>query len=195
MSDMKKLRILFYKTPWKLKAKYWLNWLISARTWSKYSHCEAWTAEEDKSICWPPAFTAHFMPIGSLCSGLQVYGKCWTATMRGDDNGTVVRDASGVLDHPERWVYFEIEVEAERYDTCIEIMKMAVENNNGYSKWDCLKFVSPIHFPQNDKYICSEFVIWILWWAGISKVNGIVSPGYIYKMLTKMGYEAKELAQ
>lgn len=175
-----KLRVIFYLTPWKPKLKYWLNWLISVRTWSKYSHVELQTPDDG-------------IGVGGTIQDYWDAGTCWTSTLRGKDNGTVSRPASEVLDHPENWHYIEFEIEEDRYDTVIEIMKMAVENNKGYSTWDCLKFISPIHFPDNDRYICSEFVIWILFWAGLSTKTGIVSPQRVHDILTEQGLKTKEL--
>lgn len=200
MRDTKKIRFLFYKTPWVLKLKYWVNWLISIRTLSKYSHCEAQTPDELGRFCKPMGeITGSFITDQGCTYTLYAprdipVGKCWTSTLRGEDNGTVCRDAAPVLKHPKNWIYFEIEVDAKRYDAVVKMMKAAVKNNKGYSNWDVLKFISPVHFPDNDRFICSEFVIWVLFWLDLSPTKGIVSPGYIYKMLIKMGCEAKELS-
>jgi hypothetical protein len=111
--------------------------------------------------------------------------------MRGEDNGTVKRDASGVLDKPRHWEYIEIEV--EHFDQMKLFMEHDVNENKGYSKWDLLKFVSPWHFDDKDRNICSEFCNNALFFGLILHKFGIVSPGKLHKMLTKLGYETKSL--
>ena len=198
----KRIRILLYKTP-KFKLKYLVNWLISIRTLSKYSHCEVWEADEDGEF-----FKMHQGTQGNVeCSDgpngtchatitLPIYewsflGTCYTSTMRGEANGTVKRDASKVLDHPEHWDYIEVEVEA--YQQMMLYMNNQVENNKGYSKWDILKFISPWHFADNKRNICSEFVNNALFFGLVIKGFGIVSPAKVYKKLKKLGYETKSL--
>jgi hypothetical protein len=114
--------------------------------------------------------------------------------MRGDDNGTVKRGASGVLDKPSHWEYIEIEMNKVNYDCMLHWMNAEVELNEGYSKWDLLKFISPLHFPDKDRNICSEFVNNALWWLQKGIKHGIVSPKAVHKKLTRLGYETKELA-
>jgi len=192
MGEKKKIRFLSYKTP-RFKWKYIINWLISIRTLSKYSHCEAWTTDEDGRFMDYASWWSHMAAREMKSDIKSPTGKCWTSTMRGKDNGTVCRDASGVLKHPENWVYFELEVGQINYDYMLEWMEEHVRDNKGYANWDVLKFISPIHFPDNKRNICSEFVNNALWWLQIGFKFDIVSPGYIYKMLIKMGYEAKDL--
>ena len=178
---MKKIRILGYVTP-GFKWKYRVNWLISAWTLSKYSHVEIWVANDigffDKSdwdYMWQPL------------------GTCYTATMRGEDNGTVKRDASLVLDHPENWEYIELEISDELYDKLIIWMDFQVANNLGYSKWDLLNFLSPIHLPDNRRNICSEFVGNALYVIRIFLVWGIITPKEVIKRLIAKGYKPKKL--
>jgi hypothetical protein len=113
--------------------------------------------------------------------------------MRGDDNGTRSADASLVLKHPERWDYMEIAVTDEQYELLRLIMAVDVEHNKGYAKWDILKFISPIHFPDNERNICSEAVNNWLVIIGILLEFGIVSPGKLYKKLIKAGYKVESL--
>lgn len=179
------IRALFYKTP-KFKFKYWVNWLISIRTMSKYSHCSIWTPKEDG-----------FFDDDFIVPKLTYYqGTCYTSTMRGDDNGTVKRDASLVLDHPERWEYVEIEMHSEFHKCIVEWMDEQVEANKGYSKWDILKFISPIHFPDTKRNICSEFVNNALCVSNVFGEDGwgIISPKAVLKKLLKCGYKVRSLS-
>jgi hypothetical protein len=184
---MKKVRILLYKTP-KFKWKYIVNWLISIRTWSWWSHIEIWTTGTDGDFAYPPQ-----NPRTDWAYEKGFYGTCWTSTMRGEDNGTVKRPANEVLDHPENWDYIEIELEDHKYDNLITLMQIEVEGNEGYSKWDLLKFISPIHFPDNDRNICSEFVDYMLFQVDIFRKYGIVSPGKVAKKLIRLGCKVGSL--
>lgn len=181
MSNQKYIRVLFYVTP-KFKWKYWVNWLISIRTLSWYSHCEIWTPDENDRF----TMAGNNRP-------MDYWGTCWTSTMRGEDNGTVKRPANEVLDHPENWDYIEIELEDHKYDNLITLMQIEVEGNEGYSKWDLLKFISPIHFPDNDRNICSEFVDYMLFQVDIFRKYGIVSPGKVAKKLIRLGCKVGSL--
>lgn len=184
---MKKIRVKLYKTPWKLKMKYFFNWLISIRSLSKYSHIGIWTPDDDGN------FQGDLRTDIGDAIGLFIFGKCWTATMRGKDNGTVVRDASKVLKHPGNWDYIEIEIDDWDYETLIEIMQAQVNINGGYGTWDILKFVLPIHFPDDGRYICSEFVNNMLCRIDVITGCGIVLPSIVAKKLTKKGYKIQSL--
>jgi hypothetical protein len=179
---MKKIRVLFYVTP-KFKWKYRINWLISLWTRSKYSHCEIHTpdANEQFGVMW---VDGHY----------EAFGDMYTSTMRGDHNGTVKRPASEVLDKPEHWEYIEVEACDSGYAYMVHWMDDAVACNKGYSMWDLLKFASPIHFPDNNRNICSEFCNDALWYILCDWKGGIISPKKLHKKLSKLGYETKELA-
>ena len=181
---MKKIRLACYKTPWQAKLKYWVNWLISLRTLSPYSHVEFWTADDTP-------FTRHYNVSGSLST--QYLGTMWASTMRGEDNGTVKRDASGVLKHPKNWHYIEIEIDDFDYEYFLAILDLEVQHNKGYAKWDILKFISPIHFNDSERNICSELCNNMLVLIDVLTGKGIISPGKLVKKLTKLGYTIKEL--
>jgi hypothetical protein len=72
-------------------------------------------------------------------------------------------------------------------------MTIEVENNIGYGTWDLLKFVSPVHFEDSKRNICSEFCNNMLVFIKILKKLGIVSPGKLHKKLIKLGYKTKSL--
>ena len=167
---MKKIRVLFYKTPKKLKLKYIFNYLINLRTWSKYSHVELWT-QDFKDLPF-------------------IHGTCWTSTMRDKDSGTVKRDADSVLCHPENWDYKEITMFDRQYDSIMVYMEKEVLHNEGYSKWDILKFLSPWHIDDTSRNICSEFVNNALVAGRILYDSGIVSPG---KVNSKLEDEHEEI--
>lgn len=185
---MAKIRVIFYKARWG--DKHWLDnaistwtWLISAknRKVGPYSHVEIWT----------PQSTGLFKRSnGSEYNGhsrkirYKPVGTCWTSTMRGKDNGTVKRPASEVIQNPKRWDCCEIEVTDGTFSELSYWMGDEVDNNMGYSKRDILKFLSPIHFPDDTRNICSEFVNDALAGCDIIKGMGIVSPRRLaYKLI------------
>jgi hypothetical protein len=185
--EKKKVRILLYRTPWKLKLKYWVNWLISIRTLSKWSHIEIWTPDENGEFI-------PYVTMGDMGGYMQPVGTCYTSTMRGDHNGTVSRDASGVLDFPEHWDYIELELTKREYAFLMWMMNGAVEENNGYAMRDIWKFIiGDLHRPDNSRYICSEFVNDMLCSIGILKGWGIISPIAVAKKLLKLGCKVKSL--
>lgn len=185
MSEQKYIRALFYITP-KFKWKYIINWAITIWTWCWYSHCELWTPNEKGQFVHPTVYTWCLKPSDR-------YGTCYSSTMRDDDNGTRSADASLVLKHPENWCYFEIAVTDEQYALLVTWMEYQVKRNKGYGKWDLLKFIMPIHFPDDLRNICSEFLNNGLCTIAILKDWGIINPKKAYKKLIKAGYKAKPL--
>jgi len=159
---MKKMRIWLYKTQWKLKKKYFVTQLISIRTLSKYAHIELEDVET---------------------------GLMYTSTMRDEDNGTVVRPSSTVLRHPEHWDCIEFDVTPKQYDVLIWWLNKKVAANKGYSKWDILKFVSPVHFPDNLRDICSEIVNNSCVIVRVIDGFGIPSPAKAAKKFVKKGHK------
>ena len=195
---MKKARILFYKTP-KFKFKYLVNWLITIWTWCWYSHCEAWTVDKKGRFYMGQGATngisvGYTEWVGDEQITIPLWtGTCWTSTLRDKANGTVKRDASKVLTHPKNWVYFELELTDLQYTLLEFIMNKAVENNKGYALWDLLKFLSPIHFEDSNRNICSEAVNNWLVAIGVLLGGGIISPKALFKKLIKLGLKPKEL--
>jgi hypothetical protein len=181
---MKTIRALFYVTP-RFKWKYWVNWLISIRTMSKYSHCELWI----------PDGAFFFKTVSQVLNpdDAGFAGTTYSSTMRGKSNGTRKQDASLTLKHPEHWHYIEIPVGEVNYKYMISWMELQVKNNKGYAKWDILKFVSPIHFPDDERNICSEFCNNALWWAQKGLKHGIISPKALLKKLLKLGLKVRPL--
>ena len=178
---MKHIRVLNYKYTGK-----WLNWSISIWTglFNKgtppYSHSEIWFHREDrfKSKVDETVFT----------------GECFTSTMRGDVNGTVLRSAYMVVKHPERWEYFEISVEDNVYDQVYTKAKTAALANEGYDKPALLSFFFPVRFGSGVKDICSEVTYRALCWAGIFKKPAMPSPRRQARWLMDLGYEIHQLA-
>ena len=189
---MKKLRILLYKTPWQLKLKYLVNHLISIRTLSKYSHIETWVPDVNGNFIevvpqGNPQFSDCPPPIKRYA------GTAYTSTMRGEDSGTVKRDASKVLIHPANWDFIEIEVTEKQYEVLIWWLDMKVSANKGYSKRDIMKFLVPIHFDDYQREICSELINDGLVVIQVILGFGIFSPGKVAKKLIKQGNKVKSL--
>lgn len=196
-----KMRIIFYKAKWgdgsfiDNAINTW-TWLISAknREVGDYAHVEVWTANEDGN--YEKQANAYYQGgQWNYCIPNNAHmGTCWTSTMQGEDNGTVKRPASEVLKHPDRWDVCEVEVPAGyKYECGMNWMKAAVINNKGYSKWDIIRFISPIHFPDNDRNICSEFVNNALYYMGVWDKWGIVSPRRLAYKLKQAGYKIEPL--
>ena len=162
MSEKHKMRIWLYKTQWKPRKKYFVTQLISIRTLSKYSHIEI--EDVDCHVC-------------------------YTSTMRDEDNGTVVRDSGIVLRHPAHWDYIEFEISQMQYNVLIWWLDQKVAANKGYSRWDIMKFISPIHIQDVLRDICSEIVnngcVVIMVIDGF----GIPSPAKVAVKFVKKGHK------
>lgn len=158
---MKKVRVWLYKTQWQFKKKYMVSQAISIRTLSKYSHIEIEDVET---------------------------GLCYTSTMRDEDNGTVVRDSAIVLRHIKHWHCIEIEVGEMQHKMLFWWLQQKVDANKGYSTRDILKFISPVHFPDNLRDICSELINNGCVIIGLIFGFGIVSPAKVAKKLVKQGH-------
>ena len=178
-----KLRVLFYRAE---RDGHWLDDGISL--WTKlfnwktkpYSHCEIW---------WPDAdgrFVSEIDPSVHL-------GVCFTSTMRGTANGTVVRKAYTVLTHPSRWDYCEIEVPDDMAWEAINWACFAAANNQGYDKLQILGFFFPWRFGSADQNICSEAVGKFLYRSGVLNSQKVLSPRRLSRQLETMGYRAKAL--
>ena len=176
---MKTIRLLNYKYTGKP-----LNFAISAYTklfnWNTppYSHSEIW---------FPGSASDCFV------DSLGFHGSCFTSTLRGKVNGTVIRPASQVLTHPSRWEFFEIPVEDTVYDQVYTKARAAALANEGYDKPACLSFFLPVRFGSGSRDICSEVTYRALCWAGIFSKPAMPSPRRQAKWLMALGYEPKQL--
>ena len=91
--------------------------VISIWTWAlnpftpRYSHMSVWLPRENGGQFEMLDFIYH--------ATNRFYGTCYTSTMRGDENGTVSRPASGVFTHSERWDYIEFEVTDESFEVAM----------------------------------------------------------------------------
>jgi len=125
--------------------------------------------------------------------------KAFTSTMRQGMAGTVIRDANGVLIHPERWDIMEISVEKIDLRCAIAWAQWQRDNNKGYNKKTIANFFNPFRPTQkpknNEPNICSVAVQGFCWQACIFKVWRIWSPIKLWWKLTKLGYKTKPLVQ
>jgi len=213
---MKKFRVLFYKA--KFGDKKWIDDGISIYTtfWNvlglafepklawqvfrrRYSHVEIWLPDEGGFFvkCISTGWIAKHDNDKVIISK-EICGQCFTSTMRGDDNGTVIRPASEVLTHPERWDYIEI---IEPYDHVYkEAVKWAyqqVHRNQGYNKRTILDFFNPFRRTRksgkDEKNICSVAVEGFLWKLGMFENWMIWSPVKLWWKLYKQGRKTKSL--
>jgi len=156
MSDTVPVRELWYINKKKL-----LNRAIAAATWlpnpdtEPVSHCEIWE----------PDAVHGFMVNHPTSTWLnKPAGQCWTSTTRGDANGTVVRPAAGVLDHPGNWYCTEHRVDKIAFRTAQAKASYRVAANKGYSWRDLSRYVMPLWMlkktgmADNGREICSEHV-------------------------------------
>ena len=172
-----KIRELYYRAA---KDKHWLDNGIS--TWTKifnwgtgpYSHAEIWWPDEGE-------FKEHAFVDD------EYIGECFTSTMRGKDNGTVIRPAREVLKHPERWDYIEREVPDDIAREAIHNARVAARNNQGYDKACIAGFFLPWRIRSKDKDICSEIAQKFLVWIKIFPKYKVWSPRRLSKRSVSKG--------
>jgi len=194
---MKKIRILFYKS--KVGDGHWIDNGISL--WTKlfnwrtknYSHVEVWWANEKGNFEEPEVDDA-YDPTGKWV----FVGQCFTSTMRGKENGTVIRDASEVLKNPGRWDVAEIEIVSTfRIGRAKLYAELEAKENKGYDKLCIADFFNPfrrwIRLHAKDKNICSEAGDKFLLWCGIFCKLTQPSPRRLSRKLIEKGYKIRPL--
>ena len=164
---MKKYRVIMYKAKWfddSIVDNVIDTWTMLVNlpyvTWrEKFNLKEVW-----RFVKWCYAhveiWTPHYNSPREPRHSDWWNGECWTSTMRGDDNGTVMRGVREVIRDKSRWDYVELEAEThENFRLALTWASQEVATNTGYSKEDIKAFV-PIarHFvKKNKRNICSEF--------------------------------------
>jgi hypothetical protein len=190
---MMKVRVLFYRAKLDIAGvitgRHWphaLDDIIAGWTglWNPgtgpYSHTEIWTPDEE----------------GRFFSHGRYQGTCWTSTLRHDWSGVIKRPADGVLTHPGRWDYCELELDAWAADEMIGWMDMQCGLNRGYDIWTLTKFFLPFAKWRRSsprRFICSEFVQGALEEAGCFRRRRLWSPRRLSGRLAKMGHRTKML--
>lgn len=168
---------------------------------------EYWNLLEEHGFSRAGGFASTFNPAEN-CREFWLIGKqgrCWTSTLRGDDDGACVRPASKVLHNPGRWTYKEFECSDEDYDNMIEAMEYAVATNAGYDKKLIRRWWMRRVYDKT-KYVCSEYVMMAMlavnngYMLGyMDRTNEVLNPAELAAILpgkmVKMGYELKPLGQ
>jgi hypothetical protein len=82
-------------------------------------------------------------------------GQCHTSTMRGKDNGVVMRPASVILDNPKRWDYMEIPVNDAEYRKLYDFCAYRASLGIKYGTITFLRFFTPRWNYDPEHPICS----------------------------------------
>jgi hypothetical protein len=82
-------------------------------------------------------------------------GMCHTSTMRGNENGVVLRLASTVLTHPERWYYYEIPVSDDEFFKLFNYCQARAKLGIKYGLITFLRFFTPRWTYNPNHPICS----------------------------------------
>ena len=115
-------------------------------------------------------------------------GECYTSTMRGKNNGTVIRPAHEVIQNPKRWLYFELCVPDDLYERAKLHARVAVENNCGYDRWTIASFFWFKRFGKSNQEICSEVAYSFLYDCGVFTTKGLCpSPRRLCQWLMNLG--------
>lgn len=155
---------------WKVWRKdTWSAWWREIKQWWRdaFSHIELWIsngngrfaccmlneAEDGCGICGNK--------LGKGINDKELYGECYTSTMRGDWDGTVLRPASEVIKDPSRWdVGVIATITEDQYRRGMKEINHAVKYNQGYDKRCIADFFNPLRrwlpIHSKVKQICSE---------------------------------------
>ena len=192
---MKTFRVLFYKS--KVGDGKWIDNAISLWTmffnWGtkNYSHCEVWLPDENGEFQEPDWDEGKY----------SFVGQCFTSTMRDKIDGTVIRPASEVLKHHERWDYCEGEAEDADYENAVAWAYAKVAENEGYGKRTIGRFFMPIwlfkllRLEEENKDICSEVAEMFCIIAKWICEKLFRSPRRLSRKLIKKGYVIKPLVE
>jgi len=191
---------LRFKTAWQVLVR-------------RYSHVEVWIPDEngnfielrrsgvecvgcldDKPLMFP------------IYDGVNYLGRCFTSTMRGKVNGTVIRPAQDVLGkHPERWDIQFCECSEENYEKAVGWMVAQVALNTGYNIATICNFFNPFRktviaenpyaLPPRRKNICSVACQGFDWMAKQFKKWCIWSPLKLWYKNYKLGFPTKPLTE
>ena len=179
---MAKIRIMYYKPVWGK----WIGLGISGWTklwnWNtmSLSHVELWTPNEDGNF-------TRISPISPIL--YQYTGDMFTSTMgqtggkNRNGDGVVLRPASEVLKHPERWWYQEVEVSEDDLELIRNHCKFRAQMGIGYDKKAILSFFFPWRFHDKNKDICSEAVWFELFRHELLSAMKIFSPRRMSKRI------------
>jgi len=153
----------------------------------RYSHEETW---------WPD-LAGDFE---SIDYGEHIWcGECFTSTVRGKINGTVIRPASEVLKNVHRWDCTEITVSDEEFEDAKFWAKIQAFFNVGYSKKMIGSFFVPVRSTYvKDVYVPKQIICSVAgqgfdWKAGLFKRWRKWSPLLHWLHIDRMGYETKPL--
>lgn len=193
-----KFRVLMYKAkfdghPIDDMINLWTG--LHPKNWGtgNYSHTEVWIPDEYGCFEGP---VMH--PTEPVYARNNYLGQCFTSTMRGENNGVVIRPASDVLKNTDRWDYFEIEVSEYFLKIANNWALQMVAANKGYDKMSLLSFILPFRFGPPDKYICSEIVLRYIQMACLGMFydkKHVPSPRRLAKWLQEEGYGATPLSK
>ena len=117
-------------------------------------------------------------------------GQCYTSTMRGKNNGTVIRPACEVIQNPKRWLYFEMGIPDELFLQAKLGAMAAVKNNCGYDRWTIASFFWFKRFGRSNQEICSEIAYSFLYDCKVFTKKGLCpSPRRLCRWLMDLGLE------
>lgn len=187
-----KYRIIFYRPAFD---GHWIDDIISIGTkfcnWNtpRASHVEVWMP--DGIVIDMNGFVAKHNSSGKTEN--RYLGDLLTSTMRGDYNGTVIRDANKILKNPNRWFYYELECDDADFELALHWAENACRDNKGYAKKTLLKFIG-LNCIDKNRNICSQVCHKFAVLCGnLEQPPKIPSPRRLIKWLEKAGYKPVEL--
>lgn len=189
-----KYRIIFYRPAFD---GHWIDDIISIGTkfcnWNtpRASHVEVWMPDSDYDPIKHGEQVFHVL--ADRYQDGYYLGQMFTSTMRGDYNGTVIRDANKILKNPNRWFYYELECDDADFELALHWAENACRDNKGYAKKTLLKFIG-LNCIDKNRNICSQVCHKFAVLCGnLEQPPKIPSPRRLIKWLEKAGYKKHEL--
>ncbi len=215
----KEYRNVYYRAGWDGK---FVDNIISIGTWINeprtkgYSHAEVWLPDNEGRFVTslrqiyseehPDLYTGMSVMMGELFDQPIFLGTCYTSTLgqvrdknSKEQSGTLSRPARDVFRHPERWDFSQHGISDDKYYAGLTLLRKLVENNQGYSKKDLLRFIMPIAvhkalgFYDKDLQICSEIVKMYNIEVGVLTGEPLVSPRRLSRQDLETGVKIKSL--
>ena len=174
-------------SAWRAWGKEWKEWFRGS-----YSHIELLISDEAGrfQVKWTRRQVGNS---DYKTTRFEYVGQCFTSTMRGDAEGTVLRPAAEVLTHPERWdVGIICTITEAEYEEGMAWCRDEVRDNLGYDKLCIADFFNPVRWwwqlHDRLKNICSEaFQSGLTAFKGIFLSRYVCSPRRLVNLLKKRG--------
>lgn len=175
-----------------------MAWQVVKR---RYSHVEIWWPDKDGNFRVGKRKNNKRFLRGRYIHSMEYscVGECFTSTMRGNYNGTIIRPASEIFKHPKRWDITTITISDKNFERAKNWAIYQAVHNLGYNKKTIGSFFNPFRKTkkpdETEQNICSVASQGFSWMAGLFKIWHIWSPIKFWWKINKLGFKTEPLAK